>query len=670
MSYFKRKLIIYIIIFIIIINIAHASERPALYSNKTSNFHPIIIYYGWLNTSNLLNLSANIVVVAGSERILPGGPDNEIVSKLRSNGVEVYAYLEDLNGDNSGGTPNGDTSDDTPVSMGLSFKSKVIDNSTGTFKQRVKAWVNYIESLIYNYDGVVTGVFLDGCDPSYFTDNVSSFEARNFSEGLKNITAYAHSKNLKVIINGVMGYASLADWYLWEEFLVTYDYNTGQYKLLSSFLKETPYDSDLRWVNGISRYLYLRDHNLLDKTIAVTFADTSHPETIEWANAAYLLARIMGLAGWGYANYNFYSEGGPVPIGIVNAYEAGPSISDPSFTDQKAWRVFAIPGNVTITISQDTTNIDLVPGWPFPVKRIEVDGVNNNEYKNFLQEAVKGDESSLNYAGVNMTPTGLYLYAEWSYASQASSGGLLHIYIDADGDASTGYHVDNIGADYLIEVYTDGTAHLYSYTGSGSDWSWEDEGTISSIVNSNGLEYTGEFATNRVDITVGEFELIFAVVYNWNDDAVSPAIQISDVYVYQPTIFEDTSKLTSYTGIVNSITINYMKKATIIADGPSGVTVNYTIIVPFSNIETVYVDGSPISEGGSTPPTYTSKQILDGSYSKVTVLVTHHSPVNITILAEEPQPVPEPSILSIIIASEALIIAIILAVRRTSIGGS
>ncbi|MCE4619829.1 MAG: hypothetical protein F7C33_02275 [Desulfurococcales archaeon] len=660
------------IIFIIIIMPVSAAEasatgKPALYSINTSGFHSIVIYYGWLNTSNLENLSPGIVVVAGSERILPGGPDKGVIDSLLSKGAEIYAYLEDLNGDGNGGSPDGDNTDDIPVGLGSSFKSWVVDNTTGTFNQRVSDWVHYIESLIDNYEGVVTGVFLDECDPSYFTDNVSDPLVSNFTEALKNITTYAHSKGLKVFINGVMGYASLGDWYLWEDFLDTYNETTGEYVLIYDFLKASKYNSSLEWVNGYSRYLYLRDNGLLNKTIAVTFADPVQPETLDWANAAYMLARIMGLAGWGYANYTFYSNGGPVPQGIVEAYETGPAVSNASFSNTSAWRVFMLPGNVTMTLSQAGTSVALNPGWPFPTSRPVVDGANRGEYRNSLSRPIEGSNSYLNYAGVNMTPTGTYLYAEWNYTSQASSGGLLHIYIDSDGNVSTGYQAYGIGADYMIEVYTDGTAHLFNYTGSGSDWSWSDLGAIESEVTNSSLKYTGEFATSRVRLSTNTSKLVFAVVYDWSDDAVSPSITAPAIYVYQPTILEDASLLSNYTGLVSRLDLDESQgKAVILAEGPSGATVNYTIILPFDNIEEVLVNGSSIPQGAGTPPTYTAEQVLGGSYSKVTILVTHHSPVNITILGSTAQPVPEPSLLPVVIAGEALLLAVVFAMRRTS----
>ena len=65
----------------------------------------------------------------------------------------------------------------------------------------------------------------------------------------------------------------------------------------------------------------------------------------------------------------------------------------------------------------------------------------------------------------NFTIAGLY---PWS-------GGDTYIYqvfVDADNDASTGYQVGGLGADYLLEYEPGFMPRLWLYTGNGSTWSW------------------------------------------------------------------------------------------------------------------------------------------------------------------------------------------------------
>ncbi|MEB3846505.1 MAG: hypothetical protein GSR74_00850, partial [Desulfurococcales archaeon] len=73
-----------LIILILFYPFTSIADKPALYENRVSGFHSLIIYYGWLNTSNLLALAPSMVVVAGSERILPGGADQDVINSLLS----------------------------------------------------------------------------------------------------------------------------------------------------------------------------------------------------------------------------------------------------------------------------------------------------------------------------------------------------------------------------------------------------------------------------------------------------------------------------------------------------------------------------------------------------------------------------------------------------------
>jgi hypothetical protein len=57
---------------------------------------------------------------------------------------------------------------------------------------------------------------------------------------------------------------------------------------------------------------------------------------------------------------------------------------------------------------------------------------------------------------------------------RAVSGQNWQVFVDADQNAKTGYH-DNqlaIGAEILFEGTAGGAAQLWRYTGSGTDWNW------------------------------------------------------------------------------------------------------------------------------------------------------------------------------------------------------
>ncbi len=623
---------------------ASAAMEP-VWSHSSSGFKRLVIYYGWLNTSNLPNLHVDVLIVAGTSRILPGGGDYAIVQELRQRGVEVYAYLHDQN--------------DSSVGLGSSFRSMVVENSTGSLEERYSYWLQYLERLVDRYVGVVDGVFLDECDPAFFTSDLNSIYVDYFTWGIGNLTAYAHSKGLKVAINGVMGYAGYADYYFWEEFVVGYNRTSETYYLIPDFLRSSSYQSPLEWVNGLSRYQYLRDKNLLDRTLAVAFVDPEQPETLEWARMAHALARIMGLAGWGYANSNFYASGGPVPVDVA-VYEYGPPVSDPVIDEstQIAWRVFAAAGNVTVDYTGAMVSENLV----YSTFRPMLDCV-GNEYDNLLSGSATGPNSVMEFLGLLYTTQGLYIYVEWNYTDSASTGGLLHVYIDSDGAGETGYSVYGIGADQLVELYTDGNALLYNYTGSGSDWTWSLISSVDARLSVNGLSYRTELRVTGLELKPNVTRVVVAVVYNWADDSVAGPYTVETVYVVHPVFYEPSGGLEAYTGVIESVSVG-TTVTTLVANGPSGSLVNYTVVLPYSGVARVEVNGVEVPQiaPGSEAEGYYWRSLGNG-YIAVTVLALHQSPVEITIYPA-PLPIPENSLLTAAAAIAVLALFTLLFSRR------
>jgi hypothetical protein len=92
-SKFCMTLVLMIIVSLSLLNVglfrlAHAesSTRHPVYSKESSGFKRLLIYYGWLNTGNVETLNIDMLVAAGTERILPGGDDHNIIEDLRSRG--------------------------------------------------------------------------------------------------------------------------------------------------------------------------------------------------------------------------------------------------------------------------------------------------------------------------------------------------------------------------------------------------------------------------------------------------------------------------------------------------------------------------------------------------------------------------------------------------------
>ncbi len=571
------------------------------------SFKRVIFYYGWLNTSNLLDLDFDILVFSGADNILVNQYD--VIDALRARGVTVYAYLHDAN---------------NPVGLGSSFKSMVVDGG-----QSLSDWVAYIEGIIDRYVGLVDGVFLDECDPRHFgTTDPNDPLIKDFTQGLQEIVDYAKNKGLSVFINGVRAYASLGDYYLWENFVAIYDRDTGTYGIDQNFFTTTssnPYE----WVNGIAKYNYLKENGLLGKTIALSYASIT---CLDNAKYGYYMARILGLGGWAFAPEDVYANGGNVLE--LDVYEIGPAIMDPVIDAQNNFvsRVFA-SGEVMIDYS--TTPPTLVLPSTFKPVRLDAQAL---EYDNLDTTTVSGTSSSIEALGYLITPKGLYLYVKATYSKLTEI--ILHIYIDYDGDSSTGYGgKGNYGAEYMVEVHDKGNeAFLWEYTGTGDwDWKWNLIGSVKMINITNGNTLSLEFIIPVQYMTSDVSYLSIATVYDYEDDALKTGIFLSSAFSYNiPTLFDDRSLFQNQYAEIQSIEIT-RQYARIVAYAPSGALAKYTICVPYDRIEKVMKDGSELTKYDT--PSFTGEGYYVeyyADYAEVTIRVIHSSPVTITIYPPSP----------------------------------
>lgn len=67
-----------------------------------------------------------------------------------------------------------------------------------------------------------------------------------------------------------------------------------------------------------------------------------------------------------------------------------------------------------------------------------------------------------------------------------SGTGIYRVYIDADQSPTTGFQVGGIGADYLIEQNIGYAPKLWSYSGTGGDWTWTFQKRVDYIFNPGG----------------------------------------------------------------------------------------------------------------------------------------------------------------------------------------
>ncbi len=609
-----------------------SNNIPIIYTGA-NDFRRTIFYYGWLNTSNVLDLDIDILVFSATATV----PNhwNETVTTLHNRGVEIYGYLHD---------------GDRPVGLGTSFKDMVVDNSScnlSNLNECTNNWVKYIENLIYWYYSnarvnntlIISGVFLDECDPGYFdiTDPDDPY-LLNFSAGLREIVTYTHNLGLKVFINGVRAYAGLGDYYLWEDFVTIYNTTNNSYEIDPYFFNtssDNPYD----WVNGIAKYRYLRDNGLLNKTIALSFDD---PDKWENITLAYYAARILGLTGWSFADYYIYSSGGSVKPPIV--YEVGLPVTNEVIdeTTRSLKRIFTV-GEVKVVL--DPTNPQLYT--PFNDTRHPiVDGKHDTLYESI--DGVRGSYSEIIGAGYLLGPDKYYFIINASWSQDRMGSCAYRVYIDRDGDENTGYNTHGIGAEYMVEVYRDGYTALFEYNGDGATWSWIEKSHPESIVEniSNNITVL-EAAIPSTYVEENKSRVVFTTILkDWSEDA-SVNVRVPTTSIYRPSIYDDVLAWKDYTGVITRIT-SMSSGIEYIADAPPSTQV-YTLYVPFTGEIEVYKNNTLLPSADNLSQVDEGYQIINttNSYAVIGVKVVHNSPVS--ILVTTIVPIPENKIVTVII---------------------
>ncbi|RLE50050.1 MAG: hypothetical protein DRJ31_02645 [Candidatus Methanomethylicota archaeon] len=583
---------------------------PSVYSKKVSGFKTVVFYYGWLDTSNLEDLCFDVLVFSGAtgsakQHMIP------VLNNLRSKNprLEVYAYLHD---------------GDSPVGMRSSFN----DNGSDT-----DIWVDYvtrvIDELVENYTSggnrLIDGVFLDECDLG--VTDPSDPRLQNFSNGLNQIVDYARSKGLKVFINGVRAYASLGDYYLWESFVAICQ--DSSYQLDAQFFS-TSSTNPYEWTNGIAKYNYLRQNSLLGKTIALSYADEEH---VENAKYGYYMARILGLAGWAFSPKLVYAQGGDVIR--LDVYEVGVPISSPilNYAGKNATRTFT-SGEVVVDLAAPSLKI------PFQYVYYEIEGRPPSQSALTSDDVKPGANSNIVSYAYASTPKGLYVYLK----ATGTSVTCFHIYINYDGDNSTGYGpswLEDFGAEYMVEAMSDGSfAGLYKYTGSGVDWSWALlSSNISFNLTSTGSTYELELiipaSVQGNDIYEEKSsKLNIAVNVNWNDDFYLRHNKLIEPKPTAPTIYDEEDLFANYIARVTEMLVE-KSYAAAFTDAPSTIAsglANYTICVPYPSISKVTKFGSALQKMDT--PTFSGEGYYvepHDNFSKVTVVVKHSSPVTIMV---------------------------------------
>ena len=543
--------------------------------------------------------------------------------------VEVFGYLH-----------NGST----PIGMGSSFKRMVVDVDPSCPTNLVNRWVEAIEELIDElqtaYGNLVDGVFLDEVDPSYFgrtdPDDVC---VKAFTQGVATIVSYAHSKGLKVFINGVRAYASLADLYLWEDFVTYYDSSTGTYVVDKQFLQRSDNGNPYKWETGYGKYLWLKQRNLLSKTIAISLADPESTNFDDMCSLGFYMAKILGLGGWGCAPANYYAEGGPITR-VPKVFDPGLPVDEPMISGSTASRIFVL-GTVVI----DLANLRVETPFEGIHTKPTIDG--EAEPFSIPMESIDGSYSRLDEAKfawvLPLNKLYTYVVVEW-YNDSYKAPAIIWIALNTDGDNSTGYQpwgssVEPLrGADVLIEIYSDGYVSVDIYN-SSTNWFDEVNSTSAYVKFVTSTKAIVELA---IPCTLNSYALVndtttitvMSVVLsngNWIPDAFTKRCSASmgRVNVY-PTIFDDPTPWLNApsTMLTKPVVTRIDVSSTVMVvqvNAPSGYVANYTLYVPFKDVEKVDVVNAEL----------VSWDIVErgDDWCRVQVVVHHHSPATIRIYA-------------------------------------
>jgi len=271
-----------------------AQEVPAsTYTDRISMPDPdnfkYLVYYGCLNYTGLeLNWSES-----GLKMVMVRDNNSDEIQKVRDAGVDVYYYIV------LGSSYNDSVDKDA-------WQQNVTDEMNATF--------GYVDG--YLWDELSPGYYDRANNSNYY--NVSYIPmsvAIDFNKRLDQLNAYAHNNGKKTVANGVRYYAVYngSDYYMWESFMSTYNSTASPiyYRYGDFFQRPTWDNTAYTWINGIERWEYLRDNNVLHKTLVHSFGD---PLDDNKSIYDYIASRVLGVKGFSYADITNFGNGTTAPL--------------------------------------------------------------------------------------------------------------------------------------------------------------------------------------------------------------------------------------------------------------------------------------------------------------------------------------------------------------------
>ena len=262
------------------LNITTSTYTDRISMPDPDNFK-FIVYYGWLNCT-YLNWSES-----GLELVMVADSNEDEIRAVQEAGVKVYYY----------------------IALGRSYNDS---------EDKDKWYANITAEMdAHNY---TDGFVWDELDPGYFNSSYYPYTGTGnkteFDDYLEQLNAHAHDNltynNLskKTVANGVRYYANHcgSDYYMWESFMSTYHGNVSSPDYYhGDFFNTTGMADDANiWINGIKKYEYLRDNDVLNKTLVHSFGE---PDDDNKSIYDYIASRVLGVKGFSYADSINFASG-------------------------------------------------------------------------------------------------------------------------------------------------------------------------------------------------------------------------------------------------------------------------------------------------------------------------------------------------------------------------
>jgi hypothetical protein len=134
-----------------------------------------------------------------------------------------------------------------------------------------------------------------------------------------------------------------------------------------------------------------------------------------------------------------------------------------------------------------------------------------------------GPVTSASITNFKVEQQGSAIVISFDFSGHTSDYNAFHIFVDSDNSAATGYKVDDIGAEFMLE-----NASLFSYGGDGDSWAWNQVSPADVGFNpaEPTVSWTVERAALKLDKATAAAFVAQLVNTNWDTVATTPKLAV------------------------------------------------------------------------------------------------------------------------------------------------